>query len=352
MLVRASRVRLADIASRIGAQLEGDPELDIVALEPLDQAGPGSLSFLANPRYAGLLATTRASAVIIGPEVKGPGCAVLRCGDPYRAFGSAAALFAHETAPEEGLDPSASVHPEAVLGVGVRIAARVVVGAAAVVGARTILHPGVVLYPGARVGEDCVVHANVVVRESVLIGSRVVVGAGAVLGSEGFGYLPLPGGGIARLPQIGGVSIEDEVEIGANTTIDRAAIGFTRVGRATKIDNLVMVAHGCRIEEEVLIAGQVGLAGSTQIGARTQLGGQVGSAGHLRIGNDVRVAGQSGIVGDIPDGATVAGLPAEDAVRWRRVVTALRRLPELLRRVRRLERSLEGAAGDETSQDR
>ncbi len=333
-------MRLGDIAARIGAAIEGDPDLEIAELQPLDQAGPGALSFLANPRYAHLLPASQASAVILAPGVTGPGCAVLRCDDPYRAFGQATALFVREVAPEEGIDVTAAVHPEARIGPGARIGPLAVVGAGATVGARTVLHPGVVIYPGASLGEDCVLHAHAVVREGVTIGSRVVLGAGTVLGSEGFGYLPLPGGGIVRLPQIGCVVVEDDVEIGANTTIDRAAIGATRVGRGSKIDNLVMVAHGCRVEEEVLIAAQTGLAGSTQVGARTQLGGQVGTAGHLRIGADTRVGAKAGVASDVSEGVTVAGFPAIDVALWRRAMVALRRLPELLRRVQRIERAL------------
>ncbi len=333
-------MRLADIAARVGAALEGDPDLEITELQPLDQAGPGALSFLANPRYAHLLPASQASAVILAPGVTGPGCAVLRCTDPYRAFGQATALFVREVMPDEGIDGAAAVHPAARLGPGVRVGPLVFVGAGATIGARTTLHPGVVIYPGASLGEDCVLHAHAVVRECVTVGSRVVVGAGTVLGSEGFGYLPLPGGGIVRLPQIGSVVVEDDVEIGATTTIARAAIGATRVGRGSKIDNLVMVAHGCRLEEEVLIAAQTGLAGSTQVGARTQLGGQVGTAGHLRIGAEARVAAKAGVTSDVADGATVAGFPALDVGLWRRAMVALRRLPDLLRRVQRIERAL------------
>lgn len=333
-------MRLADIARALDATVEGDAELEIDDLQPLDEAGPRSLSFVSNQRYLRQLETTRAGAVILGPNVEGPGCAVLRVANPYMAFALALRLFERPVDPPSGIAPGAHVSPTARIGEGARIAPGVVIGDGVVIGARARLHPGVVIYPEVTIGDDFLAHANVVVRERVRIGHRVTLGPGVVLGGDGFGFLPLPKGGIFKLPQIGTVELGDDVEIGANTTVDRATIGTTRLANGVKLDNLVMVAHGCRIGEESMLAGQSGLAGSTIIGKRVQFGGQVGAAGHLEIGDDVRVAAKSGIDNDVPAGRVIGGYPEMDIRLWRRIAAAVQKLPELLRRVRRLERAL------------
>lgn len=333
-------MKLGEIARALNASIEGDEALEIDDLQPLDVAGPRSLSFLSNQRYLAQLATTRAGAVILGPGVPGPGCAVVRVDNAYLGFALALQLFARPVLPPHGVEPSAHVAASASVGPGARIAPGVVVGEGAVIGARAALFPGVVIYPEVRIGDDFTAHANAVVRERVTIGDRVTLGPGVVLGGDGFGFLPIPGGGVFKLAQIGTVEVADDVDIGANTTVDRATIGATRLERGVKLDNLVMVAHGCRIGAESLLAGQTGLAGSTVVGERVQLGGQVGAAGHLEIGDDVRAAAQSGIDNDVAAGTTIGGYPAMDVRLWRRVSAAVHRLPELLRRVRRLERHL------------
>jgi UDP-3-O-[3-hydroxymyristoyl] glucosamine N-acyltransferase len=330
-------MKLADIAAALEGTVEGDATIEIDALEPLDQAGAGHLSFLSNPRYASQLPTTRASAVILGPGVTGPGCAVLRVADAYLAFAKALTLFARPVLPREGIDRGAHVAEDATIGPGARIGPGAVVGSGARIGARAVLHPGVVVYPDVVIGDDFTAHANCVIRERVRIGDRVLLGPGVVIGGDGFGFVPLPGGGVWKMAQVGTVEIGDDVEIGANSTVDRATIGRTVLERNVKLDNLVMVAHGCRIEEAALLAGQTGLAGSTIVGARAQLGGQVGSAGHLRVGADARVAAQTGLSKGIPDGASVAGYPSMEIGLWRRAIAATRHLPELFRRVKRLE---------------
>jgi UDP-3-O-[3-hydroxymyristoyl] glucosamine N-acyltransferase len=337
-------MKLADIAQAIDATIEGDPDLEIDDLAPLDAAGPRSLSFLSNKRYVGQLATTRAGALILEPGVESPGCAVLRVPIAYLGFARALQVFARPVAPPVGIDPSASVDRSAAIGEGARIAAQVSIAAGVRIGRNCTIFPGVVVYPEVRIGDDCVLHANVVLRERVRLGSRVVLGSGVAVGGDGFGFLPIPGGGVFKLQQIGTVEIADDVEVGANTTIDRATIGVTRIERGAKLDNLVMVAHGCTVGAEALLAAQTGLAGSTTIGARAQLGGQVGTAGHLTVGEGARIAAQSGVPNDVPAGAVIGGYPAMDAALWRRVSAAVQRLPELLRRVRRLERA-HAAAG-------
>ncbi len=334
-------MRLADIAEALGARVEGDEETEVDELAPLDGAGPRSLSFLSNPRYAPQLATTGAAAVILGPDVEGPGCAVLRVDDAYLAFAKALEIFDRPVRIPDGIAAGAHVAGSARIAEDARIAPGVSIGERVTIGARATLHPGVVVYPDVAIGDDFTAHANVVVRERVRIGDRVTLAAGVALGGEGFGYIPLPEGGVQNIRQIGSVVIEDDVEIGANATIDRAAIGVTRIERGAKIDNLVMIAHGCRIGSEALIAAQTGLAGSTTVGARAQLGGQVGSAGHLSIGEGARVAAQSGVPNDVAPGAVVGGYPAMEVGLWRRVSAAVHKLPELLRRVRRLEKALD-----------
>jgi len=340
-------MKLGAIARALGATLEGDPELEIDELQPLDEAGPRALSFVSNQRYLAQLQVTRAGAVILGSGVSGPGCAVLRVDNAYLAFAVALGLFDRPVLPPLGVSAAAQLSPTARIGEDARIAAGVVVGDGVTIGARARLHPGVVIYPDTVIGDDFTAHANVVVRERVRIGDRVILGPGVVIGGDGFGFLPLPGGGIFKLPQIGTVEIEDDVEVGANTTVDRATIGTTRLARGVKLDNLVMVAHGCRIGEEALLAGQSGLAGSTIVGKRVQFGGQVGAAGHLEIGDDVRVAAKTGIDNDVAPGRVIGGYPELDVRLWRRVSAAVQRLPELLRRVRRIERMLGDTAGSD-----
>ncbi len=332
-------MKLREIAGSLNAELEGDGDLEIDSIQPLEEAESRDLSFLSNPRYLEKLVATRAGAVILGRDVPGPGCAVLRVDDPYIGFAMALELFKPDRGGSPGIHPAASVDPTATLGPDAAVGAHVSIGAGARIGARAILHPGVCIYPGAVIGDDFLAHANVVVRENTSIGDRVTVLSGAVLGSEGFGNIPLPGGGVHKMPQIGRLEIGNDVDIGANTTVDRATIGVTRLESGAKLDNLVMIAHGCQIGSEALLASQTGLAGSTTVGARVQMGGQVGAAGHLTVGADARVAGRAGLVNDVPAGATVSGFPHREAGRWRREEAALRRLPDLLKRVLRLERA-------------
>jgi UDP-3-O-[3-hydroxymyristoyl] glucosamine N-acyltransferase len=241
--------------------------------------------------------------------------------------------------PSPGVHPTAVVATSARLGPGTWVGPHVVVGERVVIGRDAVLHAGVTIYDGVQVGDGFTAHAGVVVREDVRIGDRVVLHAGAIVGSDGFGYLPLPDGN-RKIPQIGTVVLEDDVEIGANATVDRGALGATVVGRGTKIDNLVMVGHGCRIGPHCLLAAQVGLSGSTTVGARVMMGGQAGAAGHFTIGDGAQIGAQAGMHRDIPPGAVYSGYPAMEARLWRRVTMSMPRLPEVFRRLRRVERAL------------
>jgi UDP-3-O-[3-hydroxymyristoyl] glucosamine N-acyltransferase len=330
-------MRLADIAARVGGTLDGDGSVDIHGVSSIEEPVAGTLTFLADAKHAARVADLPVAAILLpqgGPAVSLP---AVRVGDPYLAFVTMVEHF-HPPAPiVPGVHPTAVIAPTARLGANASIGPHVVVGDDVVLGADCVLHAGVVVYPRATIGARFTAYARAVVREDVRIGDRVTVHAGAVIGSDGFGYLP-GAAGIRKIPQIGTVVIEDDVEIGANATVDRAALGATTIGRGTKIDNLVIVAHGCRVGPYCLLAAQVGLAGGTILGTGVMLGGQVGSAGHLKVGDGVRVAAKSGIHGDLDAGGTYGGYPAVEIPQWRRAMAALAKLPMLFRRVRRLER--------------
>ncbi len=332
---------LAEIAHRIGCELHGDGSVVITGVAPIDGAGPGQLTFLAHPRYAHYLETTRAAAIIVAPGAKATATPFLWAADPYLAFAKALALFHTRS------EFTAGVHPSAVVAPSATVAADAAIGPFVVVGERTIIGPGARLAPHVVIAEDVVIgrgftaYPFVSVRERTRIGDNVTLQSGVKIGGDGFGYTLDENGQIMKIPQTGCVCIEDDVEIGANTTIDRAAVGDTVIRRGAKIDNLVMIAHGCDVGPGAMLAAQVGLSGSTKVGRFVRMGGQVGSAGHLTIGDGAQVAAQSGVPNDVPAGSTVGGYPAVEIHQWRRISAALPRLPELLRRVRRLERALE-----------
>jgi UDP-3-O-[3-hydroxymyristoyl] glucosamine N-acyltransferase len=326
-------VLLKDIASRLGCRLEGDGEIEIVRVAGLESAGPGDLTFFANPRYAALLAETSASAVILGEGAPAAPCAMLRSAHPYLSFAEALDLFGSDDRPPRGIHPTSVVAEDAAIGRDAIVGAYVVIGPGARIGDRAVLHPHVVIGRGAAVGDDAVVHAHVSVRDGCVIGNRVVLQDGAVIGSDGYGFVTRADGSHRKIPQRARVVLEDDVEVGANTTIDRPAVGETRIGAGTKIDNLVQVAHGVHVGPHTLIAAQAGIAGSTTIGSHVVLAGQVGVAGHLTIGDRVRATAQTGIPNSVEAGAFVSGYPAIDNRDWLKASAIFRRLPELKRRL-------------------
>jgi UDP-3-O-[3-hydroxymyristoyl] glucosamine N-acyltransferase len=330
-------MRLREIADALGCELHGDGDIAIDALAPIDHAGPGDLTFVANPRYERHLATTGASAVLLAKDAPAVRLPSLRADAPYLAFAQALRLFHRPPVQPVGIHPTAVIAADAVLGENCSIGPHAVVGAAVRIGRDAVLAPHVVVYPQVSIGDRFLAHAHVTIREGVVIGDDVTLHAGAVIGSDGFGFVPTPAGDIEKLAQIGNVVIEDGVEIGANATVDRATIGSTVLRKGVKLDNLVMVAHGCEIGANSMLAAQVGLSGSTRLGAWVRVGGQAGFAGHIRIGDGAQIAAQSGVANDVAPGATLGGTPAIDVRLWRRISAALLRLPELLRRVRRLE---------------
>lgn len=333
-------MKLAEIAERIGCELRGDGSIDIHALAPIEEAEPGTLTFVANPRYRPYLQTTRASAVIVAADEGDVPLPSLRAADPYRAFADALELFYTPPPLPVGIHPTAVIPSSARIGRNASIGPYCVLGDDVVVGDEVRLDAHVVVYPQARLGDAFRAYAHVVVRERVVVGNRVTLHSGCVIGSDGFGYVLGADGTARKIVQAGTVVIEDDVEIGANTTVDRAAVGATVIRRGAKLDNLVMIAHGCSIGEGSALAAQVGLSGSTRVGRFVRIGGQAGAAGHLTIGDGAQIAAQSGVPNDVPAGATVGGYPAVDIHLWRRMSAAWARLPELFRRVRQIEKAL------------
>jgi len=336
-------LKLRDIAEQLHCRLEGDGELDIVRVAPIQQAQPGDLTFVASARYLPELKTTRASAVILGTSKTGDPsapCAVLKADDPYSAFARAVSLFAGAERPAPGVDPLSAVAEDASIGPDVSIGAFVAVGAGATIGARTIVYPSVVIGHGARIGEDCVIHSQVSLRDRVVLGNRVTLHDGVVIGSDGFGFAPQKDGTHLKIPQHADVVIEDDVEIGANTTIDRPAIGETRICAGTKIDNLVHIAHGVSIGRRSLLAAQVGIAGSTVVEDDVMVAGQSGVTGHVRVGARAKIGAKSAVLQSVDAGAFVTGHPAFDHTDWRKASVVFRQLPAMKKRVEELEQRI------------
>jgi len=333
-------VKLRELAGRLACELLGDGEVEIHGVSGLEQAGTGDLTFLANPRYAPMLAATRATAVIVASAGESP-LPRLVSDNPYLAFARAVALVCPKAPPAPGVHASAQVHPSAVLGRDVHVGALAVVGARARVGARSVLHPHVVVYDEVTIGEDCLLHSGVQVRERCRLGDRVIVQNGAVIGGDGFGFARDAEGRYHKFPQVGTVVIEDDVEIGALCAVDRAALGETRIGHGSKLDNLVQVGHSVTIGSDTVLCGQVGIAGSSRIGSGVTLAGQVGVAGHLTIGDRAIATAQTGIPSSVEPGTVVSGYPAIENRAWLRSSAVFARLPELQKRVRELERRLQ-----------
>ncbi len=336
-------MHVQELARRLGAVVDPSADFDIAGVATVDEAEPCHVTFLSNPRYTSKARETRAGAILVAPGFADATPAVpLRIENPYLAFAKALEIFHPVASPRHGVHPTAVVGREVVLGRDVSIAAYVVIGDGVTLGDGVVLHPHVTIYDGVSIGAGSVLHSHAVVRERVRLGERVVVQNGAVIGSDGFGFAPAGEGRWHKIPQVGTVSIGDDVEIQANACIDRAALGTTTVGRGTKIDNLVQVGHGCRIGEDTLLCGQVGLAGSTDVGNRVTLAGQVGVAGHLRVGDDVVVAAQGGVLGSLEKGE-YGGAPAIPMREQGVLIALTRRLPEIQKRLKEIERRLEAS---------
>ena len=338
---------LTELAARVGGRVEGDGALAIERVMPLESAGPGDVSFFANRRYRAELEATRAGAVIVGEgEEVPPGRALLRSANPYLAFAKISTLFHPPREPVPEIAPEAVVHASARIHPSAQVMPLAYVGPEAEVGARTILHPGVVVAERARVGEDCILYPNAVVREHCLVGNRCILQPGVVVGADGFGFAfdmeGEDGSGPRhyKVPQSGIVVLEDDVEIGANACVDRATLGRTVIRQGAKIDDLVMIAHNVEVGPLSLLAAQTGVSGSTRLGMGVICAGQVGIVGHVEIGDGARLGAQSGVSNDVPSGETYSGYPAGPHAEWRKQMVALRKLPEVLKRLRELEKEL------------
>jgi UDP-3-O-[3-hydroxymyristoyl] glucosamine N-acyltransferase len=342
-------VTLAELARRLGCRLEvskaGDDAIDITRVAGLEDAGPGDVTFLTNSRYAGKLPATRASAVIVDEHVPAAPCAMLRSANPYLAFAEAVALLNPPAAAVPGISPLAAIDPTAIIGPEAAIGPFVAIGARVRVGARTVLRPHVVVGAGASIGADCVIHAHASIREDVQIGDRVILQNGAVVGSDGFGFADRADGSHQKIPQVGRVVVEDDVEIGALSEIDRPAVGETRIAAGTKIDNLVQIAHGVKVGRDVLLAAQVGIAGSTVLEDGVRMGGQSGATGHVHLGRRSSVSAKTAVTKDVEAGRHVAGIPAIDVDVWRETTVLVRRLPELRQALADLEARLKKLEG-------
>ena len=330
---------LADLADRLGAELHGDPAAVITGVAGIEEATPGHLTFVSNPRYASLAQTTNATAVLVEPKFPQISASTLRLANPYLAFAQALAIFHQPPAYAPGIHPTASIAPTAKIGANAHIGAYVVISDHSTIGDDAVILPHVVIYSNVAVGDRFFAHAHAVVREHCRLGDDVLLQNGAIVGADGFGFARQSGSGREgrawyKILQSGPTVLEDSVEIQANACVDRATIGETRIGAGTKIDNLVQVGHGSVVGKDTLLCAQVGLAGSSTVGNNVILAGQVGVVGHSVIGDGAIVTAQSGVPGDVPPGTTVSGFPAFESREWMRSVAIFKRLPEIIRELR------------------
>jgi UDP-3-O-[3-hydroxymyristoyl] glucosamine N-acyltransferase len=337
-------MKLQELARKLGCQLEGNPDIEIRGVAGIEHAENGQVTFLANRRYSPLLKRTQASAVLVENGVALPRedgkkpLAALRTANPYLAFAQALEIFYQPPAYKPGIHATAIVASSAKIGAGAHIGPYCFVDEEAVIGPGAVLHSFVTIYRGAKIGSQFFAHAHAVVREGCVLGDRVILQNGAIVGGDGLGYAKRADGTWHKIAQSGPAVLEDDVEVQANACIDRATVGETRIGRGTKIDDLVLVGHASQVGENTMLCGQVGLAGSTKIGDNCILAGQVGTAGHLSVGDGTVITAQSGVPNDVPAKALYSGYPAVENREWLKMMAALKRLPELQKRVAELEK--------------
>ncbi|HVA93720.1 MAG TPA: UDP-3-O-(3-hydroxymyristoyl)glucosamine N-acyltransferase [Candidatus Dormibacteraeota bacterium] len=340
-------MKLGELAARLGCTLEGDAEVEIHGVAGIEQARPGQVTFLSNPRYSRELSKTSASAVlvdhkaVIQRESGQPPLFALRSANPYLDFARTIEFF-HAAVPcSPEIHPTAVVAKTAKIGAGSHIGPHCFVDEGVEIGRNAMLHSLVTIYRNTRIGDDFLAHSQTVVRENCTIGNRVILQNGVVIGGDGFGFAKHADGSWHKILQLAPVVIEDDVEIQSNSCIDRATVGETRIRRGAKIDDLVLVGHACEVGEDAILCGQVGLAGSTRVGNRAILAGQVGSAGHLEIGDAAVVTAQSGMHLDVPAGAVRSGSPVMENKLYLKVIGAMKRLPEMQKTLRHLAGEIE-----------
>lgn len=336
-------MKLSELARLTNAEIESaDASLEITGAAGLTEARAGQVTFLANPRYTSQVKETNAAAIYLAANVPvdRAGLAVLRAKDPYLAYTKALRLFHPAAEVVPFVHPAAVIDPTAQVAADAFIGACVVIGPHCIIASKVTLHPNVTVYENVRIGAESIIHSGVALRENTSVGARVIIHNNVVVGSDGFGFAKNEDKSWLKIPQTGRVVIEDDVEIGAGTTIDSASVGETRIKRGVKIDNLVQIGHSCTIDEDALICSQTGLAGSSHIGQRVVLAGQVGIAGHLHVGDDAVITAKSATSHDIPPGKVISGIPGFDNKDWLRATAAYRRLGEMARTVRELEKRL------------
>jgi UDP-3-O-[3-hydroxymyristoyl] glucosamine N-acyltransferase len=333
-------LKLSEIAANLKLTLNGDGAMEILTPAPIEAAGPGMITFASGPKYAAALRASAASCAIVPAElVNDARCATIVSANPPFDFARVLVLFFPPYRPPVGIDPSARIAPDVAIGKGASIGACCVIGTGTVIGHNAVIHPNVTIYPKVTIGDDFTCHSQVSIREGVTIGNRVTLLNGAVIGAEGFGFVE-HAGDLLKVPQAGTVAIEDDVEIGANTTVDRATMGATLIRRGVKLDNLIQVGHNCEVGAFSRMAAQAGLAGSVRVGEWCQFGGQSGFADHVKVGDRTRVIAQAGVHNDLAADVLVGGTPAIDMRIFRRMVAVEPRLPELVRRLRALEQKI------------
>ena len=348
-------MKLGEIAKRLECPLEGDPAIEIQGVASIELAEAGQLTFVASAKYRRAARTTRASAVLYARDgilEREPGMAplaVLRSANPYLDFARALELLHRPPAYAPGVHPTAVISPTAKIGAGTHIGPYCFVDDGAEIGRNAVLHSFVTIYRDVKIGDDFVAHAHAVIREGCRIGHRVLLQNGVVIGADGFGFAPKPGGGYHKILQTGITVVGDDVEIQANSCVDRSTMGETKIDRGVKIDDLVLVGHGSHVGEDTVLCGQVGMAGGTEIGKNVTLAGQVGCAGHLTIGDGAIVSAQSGVPNDLPAKGFYSGYPAMENREWLKSVAAFGRLPELVKAVRQLEAEVAKLTGQAAS---
>lgn len=335
------KLPLSDIAAWLGADIEGNTSVEITGLAKIEQAQKGELTFVANPKYIKYAQSTAASAVLVDRRFPSIDKTLIRIDNPYMAFLKLIKRF-YQTDPtlKPGIHPTAVIGENTRIGKQVRIGAHAMIGDHCVIADNTMIYPGVFIDDGVKIGEGAILYAQVCVGEKCTLGNRVIVHMGAVIGADGFGFA-FEEGQYHKIPQVGIVVIEDDVEIGANTTIDRASLGETRIHKGAKLDNLIMIAHNVEVGEHTAIAAQAGISGSTRVGKYVRIGGQAGFVGHIRIGDEAIVGAQAGITKNVDKGQFLTGTPARHHIRNSREQAGMAKIPKLIKRVSHLETEIE-----------
>ena len=332
--------KLQQLAGLVNGEVKGDSDLEISKVAPIDQAQKGDITFVASPKYLSQLKDCKASAVILAPGIETPGIDVIVCANPYLAFAKILTFFQVSKKAVCGAMPGASIAASTVLNETVTVYPGCVVGERVKIGAGSILYPGVVIYDDVTIGQDCLLHAGSVVREGCCLGNRVILQPAAVIGSDGFGFAP-DGSEYYKIPQVGIVVLEDDVEIGFCTCVDRATLGETRIRRGTKLDNLVQIGHNVEVGEDCILVSQVGIAGSSKISNHCTFGGQAGIAGHLKIGDNVMIGAKGGATGNVAANQVLSGFPLMPHKQWLKAIIVQQKLPEMRKEMQQLRKRLE-----------